>query len=103
MQYGVTDPYAVRVSLGPSTGPTASWFFARELLVDGPRRPTGPGDVLVLPRCGHRSHSTRIALMNTRWAEQKGVRNSASPAWSIARNARAHSPHRRKHLCLRNT
>ena len=68
LQYGVTAPYAVRLSLGPATGPTASWVFARELLADGPRRPTGPGDVLVLPRCGHRPHSTRIALMNTHGA-----------------------------------
>ncbi|MFJ8542333.1 SsgA family sporulation/cell division regulator [Streptomyces sp. NPDC093586] len=64
LQYGITDPYAVRLSLGSSTGPPVTWSFARELLTEGLRRPTGPGDVLVIPGHCHRPHSLRIVLRN---------------------------------------
>ncbi|MEV5645459.1 SsgA family sporulation/cell division regulator [Streptomyces flaveolus] len=64
LHYGITDPYAVRLSLGPSTGPPVTWVFARELLAEGLRRPTGSGDVLVLPRYGQNPHSIRIVLSN---------------------------------------
>ncbi|MFC7014029.1 SsgA family sporulation/cell division regulator [Streptomyces viridiviolaceus] len=64
LHYGVNDPYAVSLSLGPSAGPPVTWSFARELLAEGLRRPTGPGDVLVLPRCSHHPHSMRIVLNN---------------------------------------
>ncbi|MER7190799.1 SsgA family sporulation/cell division regulator [Streptomyces flaveolus] len=64
LHYRIADPYAVRLSLGPSTGPPVTWVFARELLADGFRRPTGSGDVLVLPRYGQKPHSIRIVLSN---------------------------------------
>lgn len=65
LRYAVTDPYAVRLSLGPSTGPSVTWVFARELLADGFRRPTGSGDVLVLPGSEQNSRSIRIVLSNS--------------------------------------
>ncbi|WP_189868712.1 SsgA family sporulation/cell division regulator [Streptomyces viridiviolaceus] len=64
LHYRVTDPYAVRLSLGPSTGPLTTWTFARELLAEGLRRPAGPGDVMVIPRYCHHPHSIRIVLSN---------------------------------------
>jgi hypothetical protein len=64
LHYGITDPYAVRLSLGPSTRPPVTWVFARELLAEGGRRPTGSGDVLVLPGYGRNPHSLRIVLSN---------------------------------------
>ncbi|WP_374005156.1 SsgA family sporulation/cell division regulator [Streptomyces ipomoeae] len=41
------------MSLGPLIGPRIPWVFARDLLAGGLRRPTGSGDVLVLPAHGH--------------------------------------------------
>ncbi|WP_225635854.1 SsgA family sporulation/cell division regulator [Streptomyces solaniscabiei] len=64
LHYRITDPFAVRLSLGPSTGAPVTWVFARELLAEGLRRPTGSGDVLVLPGYGQNSHSLRIVLSN---------------------------------------
>jgi hypothetical protein len=64
LRYGITDPYTVRLSFGPSTGPPVTWVFARELLAEGFRRPTGSGDVLVLPGHGRNPHSIRIVLSN---------------------------------------
>jgi hypothetical protein len=61
LHYDTIDPYAVRLSLGaPATSPV-DWVFARSLLSEGLRRPTGTGDVLVIPwhRC---PHSVRIVL-----------------------------------------
>jgi len=62
LHYDMTDPYAVRLSLGaPATRPV-DWVFARSLLTEGLSRPSGSGDVLVIPR--HRCHpnSLRIVL-----------------------------------------
>ncbi|WP_261800902.1 SsgA family sporulation/cell division regulator [Streptomyces sp. PBH53] len=64
LRYGSTDPYAVRLSLGPSTGTPVTWVFARELLAEGLQRSAGPGDVQVIPwQCGT-PHSIRIVLNN---------------------------------------
>lgn len=60
--YGTADPYAVRLSLGSSTGPPVTWVFARELLDEGTRRPVGPGAVLVVPRYCHPPRSVRVVL-----------------------------------------
>ncbi|WP_327371158.1 SsgA family sporulation/cell division regulator [Streptomyces sp. NBC_01217] len=62
LHYDMTDPYAVRLSLGVSEKKPVTWVFARTLLAEGLRRPTGVGDVLVLPRHGCRPHSMRIVL-----------------------------------------
>nr|WP_258314876.1 SsgA family sporulation/cell division regulator [Streptomyces sp. Act143] len=64
MRYRVTDPYAVRMSLGPLIGPRIPWVFARDLLAEGLRRPTGSGDVLVLPAHGHHPNTLRVILKN---------------------------------------
>ncbi|WP_437105356.1 SsgA family sporulation/cell division regulator [Streptomyces sp. enrichment culture] len=64
LRYGVDDPYAVTLYIGPSSGPPVTWSFARELLTEGLRGPVGVGDVLVLPRCSHHPHSIRIVLSN---------------------------------------
>jgi hypothetical protein len=65
LHYGITDPYAVRLSLGSSTSRPVTWFFARELLSEGLSRPTGPGDVLVVPGCARRPGSLRVVLSNS--------------------------------------
>ncbi|WP_372349489.1 SsgA family sporulation/cell division regulator [Streptomyces sp. KL116D] len=64
LHYRVTDPYAVRISLGPTDGPRVPWVFARDLLVEGLHRPTGAGDVLVLPAHGHHPDALRVVLKN---------------------------------------
>jgi hypothetical protein len=62
LHYDMTDPYAVRLSLGaPATRPV-DWVFARALLAEGLYRPTGTGDVLVIPRHRCHPHSVRIVL-----------------------------------------
>ncbi|SFH23419.1 Streptomyces sporulation and cell division protein, SsgA [Streptomyces mirabilis] len=65
LHYDMTDPYAVRLSLGAPAARSVDWVFARSLLTEGLRRPTGTGDVLVIPR--HRCHldSVRIVLRST--------------------------------------
>lgn len=62
LHYDITDPYAVRLSIGgPATRPV-DWVFARSLLAVGLHRPTGTGGVMAipLPRC--RPDSVRIVL-----------------------------------------
>ncbi|MFH8610073.1 SsgA family sporulation/cell division regulator [Streptomyces sp. NPDC018029] len=65
LHYDMTDPYAVRLSLGAPLTRPVDWVFARKLMTEGLHRPTGSGDVLVIPR--HRCHrsSLRIVLRNT--------------------------------------
>ncbi|MEW2179662.1 SsgA family sporulation/cell division regulator [Streptomyces sp. NPDC005406] len=65
LHYEITDPYAVRISLGASNGPLVTWVFARELLAQGLRCPTGTGDVVVIPKYCHHSHTVRIVLRNS--------------------------------------
>jgi len=43
------DPFAVRVRLRTTDVRTVTWTFARQLLIDGARRPTGVGAVEVRP------------------------------------------------------
>ncbi|WP_327127601.1 SsgA family sporulation/cell division regulator [Streptomyces sp. NBC_01727] len=62
LHYDMTDPYAVRLSLGAPEARPVNWVFARTLLAEGLCRPTGVGDVLVFPRHGCRPHSMRIVL-----------------------------------------
>ncbi|GAB2997273.1 SsgA family sporulation/cell division regulator [Streptomyces pseudoechinosporeus] len=65
LRYGIDDPYAVRLSLGSSTGPPVTWVFARDLLAEGARRPAGLSDVLVIPRYCHHPHALRVVLSNS--------------------------------------
>ncbi|MFD3656515.1 SsgA family sporulation/cell division regulator [Streptomyces sp. NPDC058620] len=60
----MADPYAIRLSLGAPTMRPVDWVFARELLTEGLRRPTGSGDVLVMPRHHPHPHSIRVVLRN---------------------------------------
>lgn len=46
--YGVHDPFAVTAAFRGDGG-TIEWVFARDLLREGLRRPTGEGDVQVWP------------------------------------------------------
>jgi hypothetical protein len=62
LHYDMTDPYAVRLSLGAPARSPVNWVFARVLLAEGLRRPTGLGDVLVFPRHRCRPHFMRIVL-----------------------------------------
>jgi hypothetical protein len=48
LSYDPTDPYAVRMTFRTGDG-TVAWTFARDLLFDGLRRPTGDGDVHLEP------------------------------------------------------
>jgi hypothetical protein len=62
LHFNRTDPYAVRLSIGAPVGRPVDWVFARSLLADGLRRPSGAGDVLVIPRHRCRPGSLRIVL-----------------------------------------
>ncbi|WP_190136558.1 SsgA family sporulation/cell division regulator [Streptomyces longispororuber] len=69
LRYEVSDPYAVVLTLGPSTDWAVTWVFARALLTEGLRRPTGAGDVTVVPaprhhRRRHHPRSVRVVLRN---------------------------------------
>lgn len=52
LRYDVADPYAVQVAFhtgAPGEAEVVEWTFARSLLSDGVRCPTGDGDVQVWP------------------------------------------------------
>ncbi|MGW6273400.1 SsgA family sporulation/cell division regulator [Streptomyces sp. NPDC055060] len=62
LHYDLTDPCAVRLSLGaPLTSPV-DWVFARDLLTEGLRLPAGVGDVLVSPLITDHTRRVRITL-----------------------------------------
>ncbi|MFB7505623.1 SsgA family sporulation/cell division regulator [Streptomyces broussonetiae] len=65
LRYTPTDPYAVCLSLGAPAAVPVDWVFARSLLADGVRRPTGSGDVVVLPR--HRSRPDTVRVLLRPW------------------------------------
>jgi hypothetical protein len=50
--YAACDPYAVKVAFRAGLEEPVEWVFARELLADGAREPSGHGDVLVWPSSG---------------------------------------------------
>ncbi|MBW8805025.1 MAG: sporulation protein SsgA [Catenulispora sp. 13_1_20CM_3_70_7] len=49
LRYETADPYAVHATFHTGGQDTVDWVFARELLAEGLRRPTGTGDVRVWP------------------------------------------------------
>ncbi|MGV9346170.1 SsgA family sporulation/cell division regulator [Streptomyces spiralis] len=65
LRYARTDPYAVCLSIGTASTGTVEWVFARGLLSEGTRRPTGVGDVLVIPLQSHRRHAVRIVVRSS--------------------------------------
>ncbi|MFF7359617.1 SsgA family sporulation/cell division regulator [Streptomyces sp. NPDC008125] len=80
LRYEPTDPYAVRLSLGvPTLGPVV-WVFARELLSEGLRRPSGMGDVMVFPRHRCLPDTMRIVLRS-----REGAAMVEIPASAVAR------------------
>lgn len=81
LHYDMTDPYAVRLCLGAPTARTVDWVFARSLLTEGLRRPSGTGDVLVIPR--HRCHPdcVRIVLRSAAGAALVDIAASAVAAF----------------------
>ncbi|MEU5139435.1 MULTISPECIES: SsgA family sporulation/cell division regulator [unclassified Streptomyces] len=63
--YDRSDPYAVRLCLGEPVARPVTWVFARDLLMEGMRRPAGVGDVLVFPRHRCLPGIARIVLRST--------------------------------------
>jgi hypothetical protein len=57
IEYGASDPYALRVAFHVGNDEPVEWIFARELLTVGMVRLAGDGDVQVWPgeADGHRS------------------------------------------------
>ena len=49
LRYDSADPYAVHATFHTGARETVDWVFARDLLAEGLRRPTGCGDVRVWP------------------------------------------------------
>jgi hypothetical protein len=49
LRFDRADPFAVSLRLRTSDVQTVTWTFARQLLIDGARRPTGVGAVEVRP------------------------------------------------------
>ncbi|GKQ34105.1 SsgA family sporulation/cell division regulator [Streptomyces sp. A012304] len=62
LRYDMADPYAVRLCMGAPLVPSIDWVFARSLLMEGVRRPSGIGDVVVIPRHRCDPDSVRILL-----------------------------------------
>jgi hypothetical protein len=81
LHYDMTDPYAVRLSLGAPADRTVDWVFARTLLTEGLRRPAGTGDVLVIPRHRCRPDSLRIVLRSSAGAAMVDIAASAVAAF----------------------
>lgn len=50
LRYTTDDQFAVHLTLHPTGVDPINWLFARDLLADGLRRPTGDGDVHVRRR-----------------------------------------------------
>ncbi|SOB82874.1 SsgA family sporulation/cell division regulator [Streptomyces sp. 1331.2] len=54
LAYETADPYAVRFTFHLPGDAPVTWFFARELLLDGLSGPAGDGDVHIHPYAGER-------------------------------------------------
>ncbi|UQW99355.1 SsgA family sporulation/cell division regulator [Streptomyces sp. RerS4] len=50
-RYSTADPFALSLEVITGVGLDARWIFARDLLRDGLRAPTGLGDVRIWPPC----------------------------------------------------
>ncbi|MFJ8473512.1 SsgA family sporulation/cell division regulator [Kitasatospora sp. NPDC094011] len=61
LAYVADDPYAVQLTFRPGHGARVTWYFARELLIDGLSRAVGEGDVRIRPT-GDDLSETSIAL-----------------------------------------
>ncbi|MET9076110.1 SsgA family sporulation/cell division regulator [Streptomyces sp. NPDC004232] len=81
LHYDVSDPYAVRLSIGAPEARPVDWVFARSLLTEGLRRPIGAGDVLVIPRHRCRPNSVRVVLRPAAGAALIDIAESAVAAF----------------------
>jgi hypothetical protein len=81
LRYSAADPYAVRLSLGAPSAPSVDWVFARSLLAQGLRRPTGSGDVAVFPRRQCHPDVIRILLRTRAGAALLEVAGAAVSAF----------------------
>ncbi|MGW3121685.1 SsgA family sporulation/cell division regulator [Streptomyces sp. NPDC001107] len=81
LHYEMSDPYAVRLSLGAPATRSVDWVFARSLLTEGLHRQTGTGDVLVIPRHGCHPNSVRIVLRSSGGAAMIDIAESAVAAF----------------------
>lgn len=52
LRYATNEPFAVRLELCLEDFPAVEWVFARELLVEGVRLPSGQGDIEMYPAAG---------------------------------------------------
>ncbi|WP_030055541.1 MULTISPECIES: SsgA family sporulation/cell division regulator [Streptomyces] len=76
LAYEADDPYAVRFSFHLPGDAPVTWFFARELLLDGIGGPAGEGDVHIHPVGGDRPE-VRILLRSP--AGEALLRASSAP------------------------
>lgn len=61
LEYRVDEPFAVRATFDTGAA-SIEWMFARDLLVEGLRRPSGEGDVIIWPEHMGRSPMILMAL-----------------------------------------
>ncbi|MGB8020925.1 MAG: SsgA family sporulation/cell division regulator [Candidatus Nanopelagicales bacterium] len=59
LEYRVDEPFAVRATFNTGAS-NIEWMFARDLLVEGLRRPSGEGDVIIWPE--HMGQSPLILM-----------------------------------------
>jgi hypothetical protein len=62
LRYDPSDPFAVTLAIGTECGEPVVWTFARDLLADGVKAPSGEGDVTVEPASDLDSRELRITL-----------------------------------------
>ncbi|WP_261567342.1 SsgA family sporulation/cell division regulator [Frankia gtarii] len=67
LRFDRADPFAVSLLLRTSTVQTVTWTFARQLLIDGARRPTGVGAVEVRPAF---HDGTRLVVLSLKSASR---------------------------------
>lgn len=62
LRYDTSDPHAVHATFYTGENETVDWVFARELLAEGLRQPSGFGDVRVWPSRSQGSEVVCVSL-----------------------------------------
>jgi hypothetical protein len=62
LRYDPSDPLAVSLAIGIECGEPVVWTFARDLLADGVKAPSGEGDITIEPASDLDSRELRITL-----------------------------------------
>lgn len=62
LRYDPADPLAVTLAIGTDCDDPVLWVFARDLLADGIREPSGEGDITIEPASDLDSRELRITL-----------------------------------------